>query len=72
MRSGTSSITRCLAIREGRVTARTDALSGAMLSVRQEVFVRHQGLNAASRRGLLPCVRSCQEESRSIQTRAKD
>lgn len=64
-----SPLTRCLVSREGSVIARTDAISGAMLFVRQKVSVRHQGLKAAGRRGLLPHVGSSQEESSSIQTK---
>lgn len=64
-----SSKTHCLVIREGRVIARTDAILGAMLFVRQKVSVRHQGLNVAGRRGFLLRVIRCQEESCSIQTR---
>lgn len=63
-----SPLTCCLVSREGHVIARTDAISGAMLFVRQKVSVRHQGLNAAGRRLLLH-ARSCQELSCSIQTR---
>lgn len=40
-----------------------------ILLVRQKVSVRLRGWNTDGRRGFLLCVRSCQEESSSIQTR---